>query len=85
VIGFKDAKLTRWVLPLIVIASMISGCNENIDNTTRVSKKDGAVNVELCSGDTPFILRTKTGRAGEVLHCVTQADFDKYEINQVYP
>ena len=68
---------------LAVIAAL-AGVTACEGTRTHVTDKKGAVNEALCSGDTPFIMFTKTGDAGEMVVCVTQATYDKYKIGDVY-
>lgn len=81
--------MKKTIAALTVVLAFVGlsaeSCDTKTDNTTRVTKKDGAVNPALCSGDTPFIIRTRTGKEGEKIHCVTEEDFAKYDINAVFP
>lgn len=73
---------------LAVIAAMVglTACDKpKQTDKAYITKKDGAINQELCSGATPFIIRTKTGAAGEVIVCVDEATFSKYSVGNTYP
>lgn len=74
-------------LGLAILATMsLTACDKTKStDKTYITKKDGAVNQALCSGPTPFIIRTKTGAAGEVIVCVDEATFSKYSVGSTYP
>ena len=76
--------MKAFLIGLAVIAALtgLTACGET---KTIVTKKDGAVNPSLCTGQTPYIMRIKTGRAGDVLKCVNQTTFDKYNVGDVFP
>lgn len=77
--------MKAFAIGLAVIAALsgLTACDTT--PKTLVTHKDGAVNPALCSGDTPYILRTKTGKAGEVIVCVNEQTFNKYGIGYTYP
>lgn len=73
-------------LMVIAVMASLTACDKSKQtDKAYITKKEGAVNQELCSGLTPFIIRTKTGAAGEVIVCVDEATFSKYSVGDTYP
>jgi len=83
--SFKDAKLTRWVLPVVILTAMLAGCDGKTPGTVlNIYGTEATRGTTKCdTGDWSISVQKKDGKIAN--NCVSAETAAKYKVGDQYP